>query len=348
MAAEEREIPEAGDEATTEKKAIEEQKNISEAGAEDDVLTKVEVVAETMDLSEIRGKFDSLSVLLEQLPLFDMTVIASNAVRVWKHEGKHWTEGWKPHSTQLSAGAAVQISKVQKLSKVSGKGWNEKSEYWMGCVEGNRWIRLINFRGVATVVPNLETFHSRVAFMSEKIMAMENLIFSEKARRGNAENRMKASIDRMQLIDKAKMMTEERLCEFEERFRETEKTTEEKMSLFQKRIDLAQREATEAQVLMRYFEKRMTDSENARKGLENIIQQNEATLSEVESQLRGSEQREMEFQQKLEESERARAELERIMGSLQRKAEEEDEHVEAVEGKKPNSRTRKRNKSMKR
>jgi len=345
MAAEEREIPEAGDEAATEEKAIEEQKNISEAGAEEDALTNLEV-GENLDLNEIRGKFDSLSVLLEQLPLFDMKVIASNAVRVWKHESTTWTEGWKPHSTQLSAGAEVQISKVQKLSKVSGKGWNEKSEYWMGCVEGNKWIRLINFRGVATVVPNLETFHGRVAFVSEKIMEMENLITTEKGRRTNAENRMKASTERMLLIDKTKMMTEERLCELEERFRESQKTTEEKISVFQRRIDLAQREATEAQVLMKYFERRMADSESARKSLEKIIQQNEATLSDVEAELKGAEQREMEFQQKLEESERARAELERIMGSLQRKAEEDEEHIEAVEGKK--QRTRKRNKSMKR
>merc|ERR1719499_1547012 len=105
-------------------------------------------------------------------------------------------------------------------------------------------------------------------------------------------------------------MTEERLREFEERFRESEKTTDENIEVFQKRIDLAQREATEAQVLMRYFEGRMTDSENARKSLEDIIQQNEENLSHVETQLRGAEQRELELQQKLEESERARAELE--------------------------------------
>lgn len=346
MASEERQIPEAGDEAATEEKSMEEQKNVSdEAGAEEDGLTSF-AFSESLDLNEIRGKFDSLSVLLEQLPLFDMKVIATNAVRVWKHESDNWTEGWKPHSTQLSAGAMVKISKVQKLSKVSGKGWNENSEYWMGCVEGNKWIRLINFRGVATVIPNLETFHTRVNFVCDKIMAMKNVITSERERRQNAENRMKASTERMVVIDKAKMKTEERLCEFEERFRETEKTTDEKVALFQNRIDLAQREATEAQVLMRYFERRMTDSENSRKSLENIMQQNEANLSQVESQLRSSEQRETELQQKLEESERARAELERIMGSLQRKAEGEDEHSEAVEVKK--KRTRKRNKSMKR
>jgi hypothetical protein len=56
---EERQIPEAGDEAATEEKSMEEQKNVSdEAGAEEDGLTSF-AFSESLDLNEIRGKFDS-------------------------------------------------------------------------------------------------------------------------------------------------------------------------------------------------------------------------------------------------------------------------------------------------
>lgn len=320
----------AGDEVTESEVVVDESTAQAGDGEED------------LNLTEIRGKFDSLSVLLEQLPLFDMKVIATNPVRVWKHDGDSWTEGWKPHSTQLSAGAKVQISKCQKISKVTGKGWNENSEYWMGCVGGNKWIRLINFRGVATVVPNLDVFHERVEFVTIKVMGMESLILNEKERRQNAETRMKSASERMVLTDKAKMMTEERLREFEDRFKEAEKTMEERIDVYEKRIQLAQREATEAQVLMKYFERRMIDSENTRKNLEEIILQNEATMSELDKQLKASETREIELRQKLEESERARAELERLMSANQNKFDADDlddaSEISEVKGKRKRKR----------
>ena len=52
------------------------------------------------------------------------------------------------------------------------------------------------------------------------------------------------------------------------------------------------------------------------KNLEEVILQNEATINDIDAQLKASEQREIELRQKLEESERARAELERLMGSV--------------------------------
>ena len=50
--------------------------------------------------------------------------------------------------------------------------------------------------------------------------------------------------------------------------------------------------------------------------MEEVILQNEATINDIDAQLKASEQREIELRQKLEESERARAELERLMGSV--------------------------------
>merc|ERR1711963_725405 len=118
-------------------------------------------------------------------------------------------------------------------------------------------IRLINFRGVATVIPNLEAFNKRVGVAINRIKYMEEVIESEKGRREVAESRMKSSSQRMLETDKAKLLTEERMRELEERFKENETVTQEKMDVAEKQVELAKREALEATVLRNYFEKRM-------------------------------------------------------------------------------------------
>merc|ERR550517_2161991 len=103
-----------------------------------------------------------------------MKVIATSAERIWKHEGNKMTTGWKPDTTQLSHGAMFQISEVMKISGVSGKGWNESSEYIMGKIADGKWIRLINFRGYATAVPDLDSFRRRAQKLVGKIQDIQD------------------------------------------------------------------------------------------------------------------------------------------------------------------------------
>lgn len=332
--------PTADPEVKDQKREVEEE--VEPTAGDESVPPQQEI-----DLEEIRGKFESLAVLLDTLPLFDMTVISPNPVRVWKHTGSDWTANWKPDSTQLGAGAEVQISQVQKVAKVSGKGWNENSEYWMGCVGENKFIRLINFRGVATVIPNLNSFVKRVEVATNRIHAMENIIESEKDRRRIAETRMKKSSERMLATDKAKLQTEERMRELEERFKEMEMVTHEKTELQEKKAEIAQREALEATVLRNYFERRMKDSEDNSNRLQQTVCENEEFIVELEIQLKDVESREANLNTKLEASERARAELERLMGQLQTKSEEEESEAPAEGPARNEKRKRKARKSVK-
>jgi len=260
---------------------------------------------------ELFGEFNSIGVLIEQICKTDMKVIATTSERIWKHEGaKDYTTGWKPDTTQLSSGALFQISDVIKIAGVSGKGWNESSEYIMGKIDSKKWIRLINFRGYATAVPDTETFKKRTTKLVEKIQQMQKQTTREKGKREMAEQRLSEAEKRVSDTEQLRNSAENRVKEFEENFRKMEKLGEEKEEVAAKSVSIAKREAHEAKVLMRYFEDRMADSEkNYITCSENLLKAEETTRIK-EAEMKESETRVQELEKQLEQSERARIKLE--------------------------------------
>jgi len=265
------------------------------------------------DFDVLRGDFNSLEVLMEQFCKTDMKIIASNPERIWKHEpGKKndFKTGWKPDTTQLSSGALFQISEVVNITGVSGKGWNETSEYIMGKVAENKWIRLINFRGYATAVPDTDTFKKRTQKLVGKIQNIQNQCIREKEKRDMAEKRLAEAEDRVASTEEQRSVAEKRVKEFEENFRKMEALNEEKNEVAAKSVSIAQREAAEAKVLMRYFEDRMTDSEKNAQNFAENLKKSESTVRIKEAEVKELEDRIKDLEAQLEQSERIRMKLE--------------------------------------
>jgi len=265
------------------------------------------------DFDVLRGDFNSLEVLMEQFCKTDMKIIGSNPERIWKHEpGKKndFKTGWKPDTTQLSSGALFQISEVVNITGVSGKGWNETSEYIMGKVAENKWIRLINFRGYATAVPDTDTFKKRTQKLVGKIQNIQNQCIREKEKRDMAEKRLAEAEDRVASTEEQRSVAEKRVKEFEENFRKMEALNEEKNEVATKSVSIAQREAAEAKVLMRYFEDRMTDSEKNAQNFADNLKKSESTVRIKEAEVKELEDRIKDLEAQLAQSERIRMKLE--------------------------------------
>jgi len=285
-----------------------------------------------VDLDAIRGDFNSLNVLLEQLHNADMKVITTNPLRIWKHEGNKPNAGWKPDTTQFNCGAKFQISQVMTISGVSGKGWNESSEYIMGRVDDGKWIRLINFRGLSTAVPDMDTYQKRINKVVEKIAEMESKMTEQIERRSLAEQRMNDIESRVSTADAARETAEARLKEFEANFRKMEALQREKEDVAKQTVDIAKREALEAKVLMRYFEDRMADSEkNYTNAMENI-KKTEVYVLEKENQAKQMENTIKDLEERLEVSERARRKLE-LEATKQKEAPPPEDNGAAKKGK---------------
>lgn len=272
------------------------------------------IAAELMeDFDVLRGDFNSLEVLMEQFCKTDMKIIGSNPERIWKHEpGKKndFKTGWKPDTTQLSSGALFQISEVVTITGVSGKGWNETSEYIMGKVADNKWIRLINFRGYATAVPDTDSFKKRALKLVGKIQNIQNQCTREREKRDMAEKRLADAEDRVASTEEQRAVAEKRVKEFEENFRKMEVLNEEKNEVAAKSVSIAQREAAEAKVLMRYFEDRMTDSEKNAQDFAENLKKSEGTIRIKEAEVKELEARIKDLEAQLEQSERIRMKLE--------------------------------------
>jgi len=312
----------------------------------DEVEPEVPVEPNLISLEEIRGKFSSLEVLIEQLPYFDLTVVTQNPLRIWKHECEAMNDGWKPDAMQLNAGAKVKIQSVAKVTGYNGKGWNENSEYWMGSVGKQKWIRLINFRGMATTIPDLDMFKERVGAVVSKVQEMQELYETEQQRRSFAEDRCLAAENRVAEVEQGRIQAESNLNEMEQLLQSSQSIAEEKLSNYVQDVELAKREANDATVLMKYFERRMIESSAKVRENEQTTLQAEDTLRKIEQQMREMEQRESMLQKQLQDSERARADLEVLMGQLNDPKrltgiEEADEEEQQSTGKKKRKSTRK-------
>lgn len=290
----------------------------------------VDVNIESLEsMDGARGEFNSLGVLMEQICKTDMKVIASNPERIWKHvptkaDKIDYTIGWKPDTTQLSTGALFQISEVIKITGVSGKGWNESSEYIMGKISDGKWIRLINFRGYATAVPDTETFRRRTEKLVEKIQKIQNQMLRERERREMSEKRLGEAESRVATTEEAREIAEKRLKEFEENFRKMEKLGEEKEEVAAKSVSIAKREAQEAKVLMRYFEDRMADSEKNYQNCSDDLLKAEETIRNKEGEVKEMEERIDSLEKQLEQSERVRMALEIEINTVNEKPSKTD------------------------
>jgi len=299
------------------------------------------------ELQEMKGKFHNLSVILEHLPMFDLIVTSPSALRIWVM-GKT-NKDWKPDPTQLDAGAKIQITEILKVDSISAKGWNEHSSYYLGCIGGNKWIRLINFRGVATVIPDIETFQGRVAGAVEKIVSMQQMVESEQQRRQATENRLLNAETRVLQMESARVAAETRVQELETAMKAQTELTAQKLEMATAQMELAAKESQEAGVLMRYFEKRMLDSETNRKQLDVNLAQTQETLEVVSSNLNMIEARSTELTAQLEESERVRAELERRLVTVSQEQTSEKKKVEKKDSKDKSKKDKKKSrKSTKR
>merc|ERR1719242_3019758 len=258
---------------------------------------------------DTKGAFTSLQVLLESLALFDLQVITTNPLRIWKHDPSKKQDAWKPDTTQYSCGAQVQISDVKRVTGISGKGWNETSEYWLGKTDKNKWVRLINFRGMATAIPHMKNFRARVGGVVNKVNEVQNMLSEEVDRRKTAELRLRSAEKRMAEVDAAKTLAETRVQEIEERLREIERIQAEKEELNAKTIKIAKNEATEAKVLMKYFENRMKDSEANYKTCDANYKEAQEALKRMEAQLAASDSSVTQLKKALETSECQRMKL---------------------------------------
>jgi len=174
----------------------------------------VEEVKEENEEPLTQETFSSIQSLLLELSFFDMTVITNSPMRLWKHDPKKKSlkTGWSAGSTQLDAGAKLQISRVMKVSGVKSKGWNEQSEYFLGLVSETEWVTLINFRGAATVVPNMDAFTAKYQSAKTAIDKVQERLSQEVSRREEANQRIEEY--------------EVRLSESDERRKQAEKNVE--------------------------------------------------------------------------------------------------------------------------
>jgi len=295
------------------------------------------------DAVDMIGDFNSMGVLMEQICKTDMKIIATNPERIWKHDGSK-KGGWKPDTTQLSSGALFQISEVIKISGVSGKGWNESSEYIMGKIADGKWIRLINFRGYATAVPDTDSFKRRAQKLVGKIQDIQDQMKKARDRRELAERRCNEAEKRVSTTEEARKMAEQRVKEFEENFKKMEKLGEEKEEVAAKSVDIAKREAQEAKVLMRYFENRMADSEKSYQDCAENLVKAEETIRIKDKEAHELEQQIKKLEALLEESERARVKLETKLNTVTDKQQKaERERKESIRETKKGKKTQRKN-----
>jgi len=278
--------------------------------------------------------FSSIQSLLLELSFFDMTVISNSPLRLWKHDPKKKSlkTGWSAGPTQLDAGAKLQISRVMKVSGVKSKGWNEQSEYFLGLVSETEWVTLINFRGAATVVPDMDAFTAKYQSAKTAIDKVQGRLSQEVSRREEANQRIEEYEVRLSESDERRKQADKNVEVIEEQMQKIKDLSEEKVKASEDDISVAKREALEARILSKYFEQRYQDLNTTLKRTEKHLEKDDVRIRDLEKRLAVTEAREGELKKALEEDELKIVELTRQVGIFQGQGPNEDS-----EGKTPRS-----------